>query len=53
MDTGAILLVIWAGIVPAIVVTGLVVNLAALSIIEGVQTAKMNPKGRPRPKGRR
>jgi len=34
MDTPGILAVIWGGIIPAIIVTGMVVNLAANNIVD-------------------
>lgn len=49
MDTASILTVIWAGVMPAVIVTGLVVNLAVNNILETRETARVAPKPRTRP----
>ena len=53
MDTAGILLVIWGGIIPAVIVTGMVANLAANNIVDNHARAngKVPLAPRPRTKG--
>jgi len=52
MDTPGILAVIWGGIVPAVIITGMVANLAANNIVDNHARANGKMPLSPRPRAR-